>query len=57
VYALASSLDIVSIWCMVLMSIGLAIVSGVKRSSGYIAVFGWWAIIVLVGVGIAAIQG
>jgi hypothetical protein len=57
VYALATSLDIVSIWCMVLMSIGLATVAGVKRSSGYIAVFGWWAIIVLIGVGFAAIQG
>ena len=57
VYALATSLDIVSIWCMVLMSIGLATVAGVKRSSGYIAVFGWWVIIVLIGVGFAAIQG
>ena len=57
VYALASSLDIVSIWCMVLMSIGLATVAGVKRGSGYIAVFGWWAIVVLVGVAVAAIQG
>jgi hypothetical protein len=57
VYSLATSLDIVSIWCMVVMSIGLATVAGVKRSSGYIAVFGWWAIIVLFGVGMAAIQG
>ena len=38
-----------------LTSIGVAIVAGVKRSSGYIAVFGWWfAVIVLVIVGIAA---
>jgi hypothetical protein len=29
----------------------------VKRSSGYIAVFGWWAIIVLLGVGWAAAMG
>ena len=57
VYALASSLDIVSIWCMVLMGIGVATVAGVKRSSGYIAVFGWWVIVVLVGVGFALIQG
>ena len=57
VYALATSLDVVSIWCMVLMSIGLATVAGVKRTSGYIAVFGWWAIVVLIGVGVAAIQG
>jgi hypothetical protein len=57
VYALASSLDIVGIWCLVLMSIGLATVAGVKRSSGYIAVFGWWAIITLLGVGWAAVMG
>ena len=28
-----------------------------KAHSGYIAVFGWWAIIVLFGVGMAAIRG
>ena len=56
-YALASSLDFVSIWCLVLMSIGLATVAGVKRTSGYIAVFGWWAIVLLISVGVAAIQG
>jgi len=33
---------------------GIAIVAGVKRSSGYIAVFGWWALIVLISVGYAA---
>ena len=54
VYKLASSLDATSIWYLFLMGTGLAIVAGVKRSSGYIAVFGWWAIIVLFGVGIAA---
>jgi hypothetical protein len=39
------------------MGIGVSIVAGVKRSSGYIAVFGWWAIIVLVGVVWAAAMG
>jgi hypothetical protein len=52
--ALASSLDIVTIWTLVLSAIGLSIVAGVKRSSGYIAVFGWWVITVIVGVGFAA---
>jgi hypothetical protein len=56
-YALASSLDIITIWTLILMGMGIAIVAGVKRSSGYIAVFGWWAIVVLVSVGIAAISG
>ena len=40
-----------------LVGIGLAIVAGVKRSSGYIAVFGWWAIVVLVGAGWSAVMG
>jgi hypothetical protein len=53
-YALATSLDVVSIWVMVLLGIGVATVAGVKRSSGYIAVFGWWAIFVLFGIGWAA---
>jgi hypothetical protein len=56
-YAFATSLDVVQIWSLVLLSIGVAAVAGVKRSSGYIAVFGWWAIFVLLGVGIAAVTG
>jgi len=57
VYALANSIDVVTIWTLILMGMGIAIVAGVKRSSGYIAVFGWWAIVVLIGVGVAVIQG
>jgi hypothetical protein len=53
-YALATSLDAVTIWMLVLLAIGTATVAGVKRGSGYIAVFGWWAIFVLFGVGWAA---
>jgi hypothetical protein len=53
-YALATSLDAVTIWTLVLLGIGTAMVAGVKRTSGYIAVFGWWAIFVLIGVGWAA---
>jgi hypothetical protein len=56
-YALATSLDVITIWTLVLSGIGIATVAGVKRSSGYIAVFGWWAIIVLIGVAVAAISG
>jgi len=39
-----------------LMSIGVATVAGVKRSAGYIAVIGWWAIIVLFGIAAAAVR-
>lgn len=56
-YALCSSLDAVTIWTLVLMSIGLATVAGVKRSSGYISIFGWWALVVLFLVGAAAVTG
>jgi len=56
-YKLATALDFSTIWSMVLLSIGVAIVAGVKRSSGYIAVFGWWAIITLCSVGWSAIMG
>ncbi|HEY1208231.1 MAG TPA: YIP1 family protein [Terracidiphilus sp.] len=54
-YSLANSLDVITIWTLVLLAIGTATVAGVKRNSGYIAVFGWWAIFVLIGVGFAAI--
>jgi hypothetical protein len=53
-YALATGIDPITIWSLVLTAIGLAIVSGVKRSSGYIAVFGWWAVMLLVSVGFTA---
>jgi hypothetical protein len=56
-YALATSVDAITIWTLVLLGMGTATVAGVKRGSGYIAVFGWWAIIVLAGVGFAAIRG
>jgi hypothetical protein len=54
-YSLANSLDAVTIWTLVLLGMGIAIVAGVKRNSGYIAVFGWWAIFLLISVGFAAI--
>jgi hypothetical protein len=56
-YTLATSLDVVMIWSLVLLAIGTATVAGVKRNSGYIAVFGWWAIFLLFRVAIAAITG
>lgn len=56
-YSIASSLDIVTIWTLILLGMGTSIVAGTKRSSGYIAVFGWWTVIVLIGAGIAAVFG
>jgi hypothetical protein len=56
-YALATGIDALFIWCLVLTSIGVATVAGVKRSSGYIAVFGWWVLILIISVGVAAAMG
>jgi hypothetical protein len=53
-YKVATAVDFTTIWYLALFGIGLSIVAGVKRSSGYIAVFGWWAIIVLVSAAWAA---
>lgn len=56
-YALATSIDFVTIWTLVLVGIGTAIVAGTKRGSGYIASFGWWALVVIIGAGLAAAFG
>lgn len=56
-YSLATSLDVLQIWCLILTGIGIAIVAGVKRSSGYIAVFGWWVLVVAFFTGMAALMG
>jgi hypothetical protein len=53
-YSLATSIDVITIWTLVLVGVGTAMVAGVKRSSGYIASFGWWGLLVIIGAGIAA---
>jgi hypothetical protein len=55
--AVATSIDVTTIWTLVLASIGISIVAGTKRGSGYVAVFGWWAILTLIGVGAAVAFG
>jgi len=54
-YTLLSAIDAPTIWCLIITSIGVAIVAGVKRPSGYIAVFGWWFIVTLAFIGLAAL--
>jgi hypothetical protein len=56
-YSLATSIDFVTIWTLALVGIGTAMIAGVKRGSGYIASFGWWALLTIVGAGIAAAFG
>ncbi len=49
-YALAMQFDIVNIWSAVLLSIGIAVVTGKKRSTCYAIVFSWWAVWALIRV-------
>ena len=53
-YALATAIDPLVIWNLAVTAIGVAVVARTKRSSGYVAVFGWWAILLILGVGFAA---
>ena len=52
---LCTSVDVVWLWSLVLVGIGLAIVGKVKRSSGLAAIFVWWALLQLIFVGLAAL--
>jgi hypothetical protein len=52
--AFATSLDVLTIWVLILLTIGCAIVGRTKRSTAAVAVWGWWILITLVKVGVAA---
>jgi len=51
---LLTSFDVFTLWTLVLLSIGLAIVAKTKRSTGFIVVFGWWLLMLVVTTTIAA---
>lgn len=53
-YALGSSIDVINFWIMALVAIGFTYVTKVKRGTSFAIVFGWWALMTLIGVGIAA---
>ncbi|MGA2216734.1 MAG: YIP1 family protein [Terracidiphilus sp.] len=53
-YYFLMGLDALNIWGMVLTAIGVAVVAKVSRTSGYIAVFLWWAIGLGLGVAMGA---
>jgi hypothetical protein len=55
-YSFASSLDVFTIWILVLAGIGISCVSRVKRGTAWGVVFGWWLFLTLVGVGFAAMM-
>jgi Yip1 domain len=56
-YALLSQVDILAIWVAILLSMGIAKVAGKSKSAGFITVFGWWVLVILIRVGIAAVTG
>lgn len=56
-YALFSQIDILNIWAAILLSFGVAKVAGKNRGAGFITVFGWWALWVLVRVGFGLLAG
>jgi Yip1 domain len=55
VRAIASSLDILSIWTVVLIGIGYACTSKVKRSTAIIVVAVWFLVVKLMGAGLASL--
>jgi hypothetical protein len=54
-YKLLASLDIVTIWCLVVTGIGFATISKVKRGTAIGMILGIYAVVVLVQVGFKAI--
>lgn len=56
VITLATSMDILTIWSVVIMIIGCSIVGKVKRSSATIAVVGWWVLATLAGTALAMVN-
>ena len=54
--ALGNSLDILTIWCLGLLAIGLAIVAKVNKAFGMIAVFGWALILLSARVAISGLR-
>ena len=53
-YRMGSAVDVFTIWVLILTGIGFACVSKLKRSTSLAVVFGWYALITLIGIGFAA---
>ena len=54
-HALLGSFDIITIWTLVLVAIGIPCIAKVKRGTAFGIVFGWFAFTVLLKVGLAAL--
>jgi hypothetical protein len=53
--ALGTAVDVLTIWVLIVLTLGCAIVGKVKRGTAAIAVWGWWILITLVKVAVAAL--
>jgi hypothetical protein len=53
-YSVATSVDVFTIWTMVLTGIAFSCLTRVKRGTCMAVIFGWWVLVVLVGAGISA---
>ena len=42
-----NAIDLFAIWTAVLLTIGVSIVSGIKRGAAAVIVFGWWIVVIL----------
>lgn len=51
---LGTALDITTIWTLILLTIGISIIAKVSKGKAAATVFGWWILITLARVGIAA---
>jgi len=54
-YSILSSIDIFNIWILFLTGIGYSCITRVKRGTCMTVVFGWWALMALIGAGFAAL--
>jgi len=52
--SLLTPLDVLSFWSLILTAIGISCISKVKRGTAFAVVFGWFAVVVLARVAIAA---
>jgi hypothetical protein len=55
--ALLTPFDVFNIWTLILTAIGITCISKVKRGTAFAVVFGWFAIVVVVRVALAAAFG
>ena len=56
IYTLASAVDLVTIWMLILISLGFAFAARVSRAKSFAIVFVIWGVVVLARTGIAAVS-